>query len=155
LVPIILVVLLIAAGAFAGLATGVRILRADDPPTWQPFLDAGRQGALNLTTVSYDTVDADVKRLLDNATGTFHDDFAQRSGPFVEVVRQAKSSSKGTVTGAGLESLDGDTANVLVGITVKTTTPGQSAENSRAWRIRLTVARIADDYKISNVEFVA
>ena len=59
---------------------------------------AARQGALNLTTIDWQKADADVKRILDGATGQFHDDFAARSKPFVDVVKQAKSSSVGTIS---------------------------------------------------------
>ncbi len=68
------------------------------------FLQVGRQGALNLTTIDWEHADADVQRILDSATGTFYDDFEQRSKPFVEVVKQAKSKSVGTISEAGLES---------------------------------------------------
>ena len=49
------------------------------------LLQAGRQGALNLTTVDWQHADADVQRILDSATGTFHEDFSMRSKPFVDV----------------------------------------------------------------------
>ena len=35
------------------------------------FLEVGRQGALNLTTISYTEAEADVARILNSATGTF------------------------------------------------------------------------------------
>ena len=42
------------------------------------FLQVGRQGALNLTTIDFEHADADVQRILDSATGTFYDDFSKR-----------------------------------------------------------------------------
>lgn len=68
------------------------------------YLQVGRQGALNLTTIDWHHADADVRRILDSATGTFYEDFSQRSGPFVEVVKKVESISTGTVTVGGLES---------------------------------------------------
>ena len=67
------------------------------------FLQVGRQGALNLTTIDFEHADADVQRILDSATGTFYDDFQARAQPFVEVVKQAKSKSVGTISEAGVE----------------------------------------------------
>ena len=67
------------------------------------FLQVGRQGALNLTTIDFEHADADVQRILDSATGSFYDDFQARAQPFVEVVKQAKSKSVGTITEAGIE----------------------------------------------------
>jgi Mce-associated membrane protein len=65
------------------------------------FLQVGRQGAINLTTIDCAEADTDVRRILDSATGTFYDDFSKRTQPFVDVVKQAQSKSVGTVTEAG------------------------------------------------------
>lgn len=118
------------------------------------FLQVGRQGALNLTTIDYQHVDQDVQRILDSATGTFYDDFQQRSQPFTEVVKQVKSKSVGTVTEAGLESESADEAQVLVAVTVNTAVEGQPEQQPRAWRMRILVQKVGDDTKVSNVEFV-
>lgn len=91
---------------------------------------------------------------LDSATGEFHDDFQNRSAPFIDVVKQAKSKSVGTVTEAGLESLDGGQGRVLVAVTVKTVSNGKAEEQPRYWRMRMTVAGEGDGAKVSNVEFV-
>ena len=118
------------------------------------FLAAARQGALNLTTISYTEVDADIKRILDSATGTFHDDFEKRSQPFVEVVKQAQSKSQGTITEAGLESMQGDNAQALVAVTVTTSNAGAAQQEPRSWRMRINVQKVGDMAKVSNVEFV-
>jgi Mce-associated membrane protein len=118
------------------------------------FLQVGRQGALNLTTIDYQHVDDDVKRILDSATGKFYDDFQQRSQPFTEVVKQVKSKSVGTVTEAGLESESNDEAQVLVAVAVNTTVEGQAGQQPRAWRMRILVQKVGEDTKVSNVEFV-
>jgi Mce-associated membrane protein len=118
------------------------------------FLQVGRQGALNLTTIDFQHVDDDVKRILDSATGTFYDDFQQRAQPFTEVVRQVRSTSVGTVTEAGLESESADEAQVLVAVAVHTTIEGQPEQQERPWRMRILVQKIGDDTKVSDVEFV-
>jgi len=118
------------------------------------LLAAARQGALNLTTISYTEVDADIKRILDSATGSFHDDFQKRSQPFVEVVKQAQSKSQGTITEAALESVQGDTAQALVSVTVTTSNAGAAEQQPRAWRMRIDVQKVGHTAKVSNVEFV-
>jgi Mce-associated membrane protein len=118
------------------------------------FLQAGRQGALNLTTIDYTTVDVDVQRILNSATGTFYDDFQKRSAPFVQVVKQAQSKSKGSVTEAGIESMQADAAQVLVAVSVTTTLPGADQPQPRAWRMRVNVQKAGGELKISAVEFV-
>ncbi|ULE31417.1 Mce protein [Mycobacterium sp. IDR2000157661] len=119
------------------------------------LLQVGRQGALNLTTISHEQAEADVQRVLDSATGTFYDDFQQRAAPFVEVVKQAQSESQGTIAEAGLESVSGEEGKVLVAVTVQTSNAGAPEQQPRAWRMRLTVQKTGEDEaKVSNVEFV-
>jgi Mce-associated membrane protein len=118
------------------------------------FLQTARQGALNLTTIDWQRADADVQRILDGATGQFHDDFSSRSGPFVELVKKAKSITVGTVTEAGLESDTADTAQALVAVRVTTSNAGAAEPNPRAWRLRVFVQKVGDQAKVSNVEFV-
>jgi Mce-associated membrane protein len=118
------------------------------------FLQVGRQGALNLTTIDFQEADKDVQRILDSATGTFYDDFQKRAQPFVEVVKQAQSKSVGTIAEAGLESESDNGAQVLVAVTVKTSNAGAPDQQPRAWRMRISVQKVGNDAKVSNVEFV-
>ncbi|MGC1806692.1 MAG: Mce protein, partial [Mycobacterium sp.] len=53
------------------------------------LIRVGRQGALNLTTIDWHHADSDIRRILDSATGAFHDDFSKRSQPFIEVLKKA------------------------------------------------------------------
>ena len=48
------------------------------------MLQAGRQAALNLTSINYSDADTDVQRIVDSATGTFREDFQKRSHAFVD-----------------------------------------------------------------------
>jgi Mce-associated membrane protein len=118
------------------------------------FLEVGRQGALNLTTIDWQQADADVQRILDSATGTFYDDFQKRAQPFVEVVKQAQSKSVGTIAEAGLESESNDGAQVLVAVTVKTSNARAPDQRPRAWRMRIFVQKVGNEAKVSNVVFV-
>ncbi len=120
------------------------------------YVQVARQTAINLTTINYTEVDADIKRVLDLATGGFHEEFQIRSKPFVEVVKKVQSKSRGTIADSGLLSYTKDQAQVLVAISVKTsmgTAPGD--QEPRRWRMRLTVDKTGDSAKVSNVEFVS
>lgn len=120
----------------------------------QLFLQVGRQGAINLTTINWEHAEADVQRVLDSATGQFYDDFQNRAAPFIEVVKQAQSKSEGSISEAGLESASSEEAQVLVAVTVNTSNVGAPQQEPRAWRMRLTVTKVGDEAKVSNVEFV-
>jgi len=120
----------------------------------QLFLQVGRQAALNLTTIDFNTVDADVQRVLDSSTGSFHDDFQRRSSAFTEVVRQAQAKSVGSVKEVGIESMTGDAAQVLVAASVQTSNAGAPEQEPRNWRMRVSVQKVGHDVKVSNVGFV-
>lgn len=118
------------------------------------LVQVARQGALNLTTIDYTRVESDVRRILDSSTGTFRDDFEQRSQPFIDVVKKAQSKSEGSVTAAGLETRDGNHAQVLVAVLVKTSNAGAPEQDPRRWRMRITVEKVSDGAKVSDVKFV-
>lgn len=117
------------------------------------LVQVGRQGALNLTTIDWQHADADIRRILDSATGAFHDDFAKRSQPFIEVLKKAQSKSVGTITEAGLESQSGDEAQVMVAVSVVTTNVAEPEAEPRHWRMRVSVKKVGDEAKVSNVAF--
>jgi Mce-associated membrane protein len=154
--PVIAVGVLIGV-ALAGL-TGWLGYRAHESQAAEDqsnlFVQVARQGALNLTTIDHAEVDKDVQRILDTATGNFFDDFQKRSPAFVQVVKAAQSKSVGSVTEAGLESVDGHEGQVLVAVTVQTSTAAAAEQRPRSWRMRIHVEKVNDSAKVSNVEFV-
>lgn len=147
-------VTMVALGALIGVF-GVREHHAQQASQLRAlYLQVGRQGAVNLTTIDWHHADADVQRILGSATGAFYDDFVQRSAPFVDVVKKVQSVSTGTVTVAGLESSTDNDAQVLVAVNVETTTTEAPQRTPRAWRMRISVQKVGNDVKVSNVEFV-
>ena len=118
------------------------------------FLAVGRQGALNLTTINYSEADADVQRVLDSTTGQFHDEFSKRAPAFIDVVKQAQSRTRGSITDAGVESIGADSARVIVAVAVNTSNLGGADQPVRHWRMRIDVQKVGDTVKVSNVGFV-
>lgn len=118
------------------------------------FVEGARQGVLNLTTIDHNQVETDVQRILDSSTGYFRDDFQRRSQPFIDVVKQVQSKTEGVVTAAALESQNGDEAQVLVTVSVKTANAGGPEQTLRAWRMRIGVQNVGNSAKVSAVQFV-
>ena len=151
-VGVAIIVALLGVGGWLGFR-----LHQDDQVQAQRnlYVQVARQTAINLTTIDYTEVDADIKRVLDSATGAFHDEFQNRSQPFVEVVKKVQSKSEGTISEAGLLSYTKDQAQVLVAVAVKTSMAAAPPDQEpRRWRMRLTVDKTGDSAKVSNVEFV-
>lgn len=156
--PFALVAGLIAGVVLAGLV-GWLGFRAYEAHTIEAqrnlFVQVARQGAVNLSTVDYQHADADAQRILDSATGKFYDSFANRKQSYIDNAKRAQSKSVGTVTGAGLESQTGNQSRVLVAVTVSSSGPGQAQQEPQFWRMRITVQKMGDVAKVSDVVFVS
>ncbi|MCV7205533.1 Mce protein [Mycolicibacterium peregrinum] len=118
------------------------------------FMETARQGATNLTSIDWEHAEDDVQRVLDSSTGRFYDDFEKRSKSFLDVVKQIKSKSVGTVTASALQSYSEDKADVLMSVTVRSTNAGVPKQDPQVWRMVLTVQDIEGKAKVSNVEFI-
>jgi len=147
-----------AVVALAGLAGWLGYRVHEDQQTQAQhslYVQVARQTAINLTTISFSEVDADIKRILDSATGEFHDEFQNRSKPFIDVIKKVQSKTEGTIAEAGLLNATDNQGQVLVAIAVKTSMAGAPADQEpRRWRMRITVDRNGGGAKVSKVEFV-
>jgi Mce-associated membrane protein len=120
------------------------------------FVAGAKQGVLNMISLDFNKAKADVQRVIDSSTGQFKDDFQQRANDFIAVVTQSKAITEGTVNAAAIESMDRDSAVVLVSATSQVTnSPPGKDEPPRIWRLRVTVAQVNGQYKMSKVEYVA
>lgn len=118
------------------------------------FAAAARQELINLTSYHYTHAKEDVQRVIDNSTGEFRDDFAQRADDFAAVVEKSKVISEGTVNAVAVEKMDEDSAVVLVAATSNVTNAAGAKEDPRSFRMRLTVQREDGQYKVSQLEMV-
>ncbi|HUR50640.1 MAG TPA: hypothetical protein VMZ11_00790 [Mycobacteriales bacterium] len=102
-------------------------------------LSAARQEIVNLDSLNFATIDRDLTRVVDGATGTFKEQFSRAKADLKAQVVQRKSVSSGTVLSAGVVRADTNTATVLVAAerTVKdsSTTAGGTAHDR--WSVAL------------------
>ncbi|HEY1839179.1 MAG TPA: mammalian cell entry protein [Mycobacterium sp.] len=119
------------------------------------FVRAAADVAVNLSTVDYQHADADAQRILDSATGKFADSFARRKQSYIDTAKNTRTRSLGAVTDAGLESQSGDRGRVLVAVTVKSADPAQAQQEPQFLRMRITVQKVRDGAKVSDVAFVS
>ena len=118
------------------------------------LVQAASQGAANVLSVDYQHAEADAQRILDSATGKFHDSFARRKQSYIDNAKRTRSQLVGTVTDVGLESRNGDQGVVLVAVTVKSSDPTQTHQEPHFWRVRVTVQKTGNTAKVSDVVFV-
>lgn len=118
------------------------------------FVAGARQGVVNMTSLDFNRAKEDVQRVIDSSTGQFRDDFQQRAKDFTTVVEQSKVVTQGTVNAAALQSIDGNSAIVLVAATSRITNAAGAKDEPRNWRLRVTVTDDGGQYKMSKMEFV-
>jgi Mce-associated membrane protein len=118
------------------------------------FVAGARQGVVNMTSLDFNRAKEDVQRVIDSSTGQFRDDFQQRAKDFTTVVEQSKVVTQGTVNAAAVQSIDGNSALVLVAATSRITNAAGAKDEPRNWRLRVTVTDDGGQYKMSKLEFV-
>ena len=148
----------IAICAFAGLSAYMVLQHRDATKHQQreaAFVAGAKQGVVSMISLDFNKAKEDVQRVIDGSTGQFKDDFQQRANDFISVVTQSKAVTEGTVNAAALESINGDSAVVLVSATSQVTNspPGKDVP-PLVWRLRVTVAEVGGQYKMSKVEYV-
>jgi Mce-associated membrane protein len=122
----------------------------------QQALAAARQVTVDFVSISAATIDQDLKRIADGATGEFRDEFTRDMPQVRAAVVENKVQSKGTVLRAAVVSSDARTAVVLVALdaTVKNT----NAPDGRLshYRIQVSLARDAGSgrWLVSQLQFV-
>ncbi|ORV82251.1 hypothetical protein AWC11_24025 [Mycobacterium interjectum] len=152
------IVTVIAICAFAGFSAYMVLQHRDATEDHQreaAFIAGAKQGVLNMISLDFNKAKEDIQRVIDGSTGQFKDDFQQRANDFISVVTQSKAVTEGTVNAAALESINGNSAVVLVSATSQVTNspPGKDVP-PLVWRLRVTVAKIGGQYKMSKVEYV-
>jgi Mce-associated membrane protein len=118
------------------------------------FIAGARQGVVNMFSMDFNRAKEDVQRVIDSSTGQFRDDFQQRAKDFTTVVEQSKVVTQGTVNAAAVQSMDANSALVLVAATSRVTNAAGAKDEPRNWRLKVTVTSDAGQYKMSKVEFV-
>ncbi len=120
------------------------------------FVAAARQGVVTLTSLDFNDAKSGVQRIVDNATGSFKDDFLKMAEDFVKVVEQSKVVSRGTIQAAAvdLNTMTPDSAVVLVAATSEVTNAAGAKQDPRTYRLIVTMTRDGGQLKMSKVEFV-
>lgn len=154
---ILLAAAMVLAAALVAVAT-LLLLRLNDANaaegSREAALQVARQVAVDLTTVSKDTAQQDVNRLMDMATGSFKDQFAQQADVFRKVVQQAAVTSKGTVAEAGVSGVDGDTVTVLAAVSATVQNADAPSGEQRQYRMKIQLQHDGDRWLVSDLEFV-
>lgn len=117
------------------------------------YAAAARQSVVTLMSLNYETVDDDVKRIIDNSTGEFKKDFESHVDDFTKTARESKTVTEANATVSGVESMSGAEAVVLVAASTKVTNLAGAKDEPRNWRLTVHMTREGDQIKMSKVDF--
>jgi Mce-associated membrane protein len=109
----------------------------------------------NLVTFDYRTLDADLARILKDATGNFKNQFHTALGGDLNVFRAAiqksEAQSTGSVRGVSLSSKDNDTASVLVFVSQTIRNKSHPAPRTELRLLEVTLVKQSGGWKVDNV----
>jgi Mce-associated membrane protein len=118
------------------------------------YAAAGRQGVVTLMSLDHNRAQEDVQRIIDNSVGQFKDDFQNQAEDFVKVAQESKVTTEVTVNATAVESMNPDSAVVLVAASSKVTNSAGAKQEPRTWRLSVSLQRDGGQIKMSKVEFV-
>jgi serine/threonine-protein kinase len=152
LVPLVLALALAGSAAFSvkqyRLAPAPAYVSTKDQ--WQPYVDAAARYVTTMYSYQPGSEAATVHATVDLATGPLREKLTEGNNVenLIQIFRATNASSEAVVNAAGLESLDGATANVLVAFSV------QVADKPRQLnRLQLTVVKENGAHKVSDLKY--
>lgn len=121
----------------------------------QAALQAARQQAVNLTSISHRTAARDIDRIEAGATGELAEQFRSEREPLTELLGTARSTSEGSALAAGLVSLEGRSANVLVAADARVTDveTGEDAPLVQRYRMSMDLRKVGDRWLVEKILF--
>ncbi|MEE4023433.1 hypothetical protein V1Y59_10120 [Gordonia sp. PKS22-38] len=150
---VLVAITLIALAATTLIGLHHRQTQADETRA-NDFTAVAERGVTAITSLDYKNAERDVERIVNQSTGEFRNDFTGRAEDFTSVIEQSKVTTKGEVTGSAVESMNADSAVVLVSARSEVTNAAGAQEEPRTWRLRVTVSDDDGTMKISKVDFV-
>lgn len=152
LVLSVLVVALLAVAYWLCGALREAQVAADDR---EAAVRSARTHALALLSVGYRSVDADINRILDTSTGAARAEYARTVVTLKKTTVKNKVLQTGALRAAGLVSLKGGTAQVMVvGDAVVRWDESEDAPQERFYRWNMEVTRVGAVWLVSKAELV-
>ncbi|MFL6157328.1 MAG: hypothetical protein ACJ72D_14635 [Marmoricola sp.] len=122
---------------------------------------AARKAVLAFVTYDYRTIDADIKKLRTQATGSFKDDVENYGVTLATTARNQKSVSSGSVVKVGIGKITGSSAvvdvaatkNQVDGVTGKVAdAPATAAKATFEYLFELTLTKVGGAWKVSKLD---
>ncbi|WP_327143457.1 hypothetical protein [Nocardia sp. NBC_01327] len=127
---------------------------ADQAAMRADYVQTAKQAMINITNISADTAQDDIKRVLQVTSGDLATEYTQRKDDYAAIVQKAAVHAKGEVIEAALQSSDDQSAIVLVAVKQVLTNAGSDAPQQRQFRFKVTLARNDKGITATGMEMV-
>lgn len=163
---------LLAAGCLAVLAA--RTVTPDWlPDSWAAPRDtedreeavslAARNAARAFLDVDYRDMGPRIDTMLAMSTGDFKDEYAGQRDALEKAATAGWTISRGTVRNVGIAESDADSAEVFVAADstienkaiAEAQAKGQPVDDQRAYRLRISLTKVGDDWLVEDLDFVS
>ncbi|WP_299560790.1 hypothetical protein [uncultured Mycolicibacterium sp.] len=153
----LVIAMLCAVGMFAAGGAMVRghLAQRAEAQARAEYVAAARQNVVTLLSIDAADPQGSLNRIMENATGRFHDEFEFAAEDFTRLATDAQVSTTARVQAVAVQSMTDDAAVVLVAASTVAGTADGARDAPRSWRLRVNLQREGDRIKMSDVEFVA
>jgi Mce-associated membrane protein len=127
----------------------------DDETQRKLAISAADQQVLDLTTLDYQGIQAQLDRMRNRTTGDFKRQFEGILTTFAQVVVKDKITAKGTIAASGLETMSAKKATVLVASSADVASVSSKQSSKRTYRFKVTLALVGGKWLVAGMEFVA
>lgn len=118
------------------------------------FAAAASQAVVTLMSIDSAKAEDNVRQILDNSAGQFHEDFQAEAQDFVKTAQQSKSVTKADAQAVAVESMTPTTATVLVTAATTVSNSAGADQQPRNWRLSVDMVDDGQQMKLTKVEFV-
>jgi Mce-associated membrane protein len=120
----------------------------------QDVVAAAQKVAGDLTSISSSNAPAQIQSLTNESTGGFRDQISTYAQALQAILQQSGAGSQGTVSAAGIERMDANTASVLVAVTATVSNNKLPNAQPVSYRLGVQLQREGDRWLASDVTFV-
>lgn len=118
------------------------------------FAAAASQAAVTLMSIDSAKAEENVRQIIGNSTGQFKEDIESSADDLIRAAQDSKATTKATAKATAVQSMDADSAVVLVGTATTVSNSAGANQQPRNWRLSVTMVKDGEQIKMSKVEFV-
>ena len=143
--------LLVALTGLAGTGGWLLYRQHDRDVAAAAALDAARSYAVALTSTDQNSIDQNIKDLLDGATGNFKDTYGKTASRLRKMLIDNKVSTKGVVEDAAVKAVRGDDVDVLLSVKQDVTSAAVEKPRTDYVSVSMTMRKVGDKWLAAEV----